>query len=200
MANGIDNNEVATLSLLGGANGTGVLGNNILRDSALADGTAMKEAIDCNSTRFTDGLNTLSSQFSNINNANRFDRVNENLSDAEFRSDSKFSTLNKNISDSEFRTIDRNRDIEGLVIDGQKEQASCCCETQKQMAAGFASIQLEASKNQSALLLKMCEDKNEIENKMRDGFDAIATREHNAALSRITQLETINAINGYTRP
>jgi hypothetical protein len=109
--NGIGNNDAATLALLsGGGYGGGIgiggrgYGGEYLSSSALADGTALREAVDCNSTIFSDGLNTLSSQFDNINGANRFDRLNENISDAEFRSDAKFTNLNKNISDSEFRT------------------------------------------------------------------------------------------------
>jgi len=139
MENGsINPSEVATLSLLGGGyggygyggRGGYAVGNQVLAAEAHANGTASDAKLD-----------SLAGSFHNVNINSKFDRLNENISDQEFRSTAAITSLNKDITDSEFRTIDRNRDIERLVVQGQKEAAECCCEAK-----------VLAVQNQAALL------------------------------------------------
>lgn len=178
---GIGNNDVATLSLLsGGIGGYGrgggslYAGNSVLAAEAHANGTAVKEAVDCNKDLQAAQLDRISAQ---------------NL---EGRANTRTEILTKSISDSEFRGIDRLRDIERDLVVGQKESALCCCETQKEMAAGFAATALTASENQAATQASIADLKT-----------SNIERELLAAQSKINQLEIINAINsgnGHHRP
>lgn len=189
MDNGsVSASELATLSLVGGANGRlggiGVggygyggdmlsAGNSVLSADAHANGTATKEAIDCHSTRFSDGLNTLSSQFDNQTRSGQFAVVNKNISDAEQR-------LSDLSVASEFRSLDRQRDIERTIADNAKESAKCCCETQKLIVA---------EGNETRALILAVEG--------RANVAQLAS-----AQAKITQLETINALNagGHGKP
>ena len=145
-------------------------GNQVLAAEAHANGTATKEAIDCNAIRFTDGLNSLSSSFENQTRANQIDSVTKNLTDAEFRNSDRFSN-------AEFRSIDRQRDIERILVDNAKEAAACCCETQKLILA---------EGNETRALVLAVEG--------RTNVAALA-----AAQARINQLETINALDHHRR-
>jgi len=140
MDNGsINPSEVATLSLLGGGGGIGGygyggrggfgVGTQMLAADAHANGTASDAKLD-----------SLSDNFHTASVNSKFDRLNENISDQEFRSTAAITSLNKDITDSEFRTIDRNRDIERLVVQGQKEAAECCCEAKLLAVQNHATL------------------------------------------------------------
>ena len=90
----------------GGGEGGGV---GFLGAEAIANGTATKESIDCNSRQFTAGLQRVSDQAE------------------ESRRMAQDAQTNKNITDAEFRNIDRITVLSQLVVDGQKEAALCCC-------------------------------------------------------------------------
>ena len=93
-----------------GYEGYGTGPANVLRESALADGTALKTASDCHSDQLNAALARISEQ---------------NL---ETRTSLKLDNVLSGQANTEFRNIDRNRALENLIIDGQKEAAACCCE------------------------------------------------------------------------
>lgn len=113
---GVNPYDAATLSLFTGYGGIGrgglYYGNEVLAAGAHADGTGIGNKIDCNSRQFMAGLDRVSDQAE------------------ETRRILAFENVNQNITNQEFRNIDRLRDVERLIIDGQKEAAKCCCEAQ----------------------------------------------------------------------
>lgn len=149
----------------GGYGGVGVT-SQVLSADALANGTATKTSIDCNSRQFIAGLARVSDQAE------------------ETRRLAAFENINKNITDSEFRSLDRQRDIEKLIVDGQKEAAQCCCDAKLLAAQNACDTQKlisgEATKTRELIL--------EVE--ARNVSKAL-----DAANARITQLETINALD-----
>lgn len=193
MDSSLNSNEIATLSLLqsrgfgggsggygygvgggmGGYGGGNVVGNSVLAADAHANGTATNAKADCNAQRFSDGLGSLSDQFENVARTAQFDRLNENISDQEFRTAAALTSLNKDITDQEFRGIDRQRDIERTLGENAKEAAACCCETQKLILA---------EGNETRALVLAVES--------RANVASLA-----AAQAKITQLETINALS-----
>lgn len=120
----------------GGGGGSLYTGNNVLAAEAHANGTALKEAVDCNSRQFLSGLDRVSDQAE------------------ETRRLMSFESVNKNITDSEFRGLDRQRDLERILNQNSKDAAECCCDTQKAIAEAAkdaakccCDAQLEAQKN-----------------------------------------------------
>jgi len=162
--------EIAVGSLLagnrGGVGGGGAWGggynmmypgNSVLAANAHADGTAVKEAVDCNSKQFIAGLARVSDQAEESRRINSF----EAIRDGQFQ--------------AELRSGDRLRDLERLVIDGQKEAAKCCCDAR----------------------LERCEDTNKILSAIADSkATALAVesrgieRSLNAANAELTALKT----------
>lgn len=168
----VNPSDLATLSLIGGYGGYGVGasrhggyggGNSLLAAEAHANGTAVKEAINCNSERSNDGLTRISEQ-------NKEQACND-----------RANTTNTNITNQEFRSLDRLRDIERLIVDGQKEAAKCCCDAK-----------LEACKSTSEIKALIIQENSATRELIRG--DALA-----AANAKIVQLETINALkdNGH---
>ena len=156
----------------GGNSGYGI-GNAVLAAEAHANGTAVKEALDCNSLRFSDGLNDLRSQFDNQTRTSQFEAITKSLSDSEFRGADRFVSISKNVADAEFRSLDRQRDIERHLVDNAKDAAKCCCETQKLITAEATATR--------ALILEV------------EGRSTVAALAQ--AQAKITQLETINALS-----
>ena len=148
------------------------VGNQVLAAQAHADGSAVKEAIDCNAIRVSDGLNSISNQFENGARQEQINSVNKNVTDLEFRTSDRFVSISKELADAEFRSLDRQRDIQAQLTDSAKEAAKCCCETQKLITA--------ENNETRALILAV------------EGRATVA--ELAKAQSRINQLETINAL------
>lgn len=134
MDNGVNPYDAATLALFsnGRCGGIGVggggglcCGNEYLAAGAHADGTAVKEAVDANGRMSSANLDRISAQ---------------NL---ESRTNDRFAATIRTFNNSEFRTIDRLRDVERLIVDGQKEAAKCCCESQLRDCENTAKIMAE---------------------------------------------------------
>lgn len=185
-SNSLNATEIAVGSLLanrggygnyGGAwgGGTGMMyaGNSVLAADAHANGTATKTAIDCHAAQFNAGLDRVSDQNEETRRLNSFDSIRDN----QFQ--------------SELRNSDRLRDLERILIEGQREAAKCCCDTQKEIA-----------ESKAALLLQSCEDKNQILAAISDQKStALAIesrnieRNLNAANAELTALKTQIACN-----
>lgn len=202
MENGYNNDSIDTSSLLlargiGSGYGGGFgnfgggygAGGGVLTAEALANGTATKEAIDCNSTRFSDGLNSLSNGFENAARTSQITSVNKNISDQELRNSDRITGLSKDISDAEFRSLDRQRDIERMLTDNAKDAAKCCCDAKLQaMEIGCDTQKLvSAEANATRQLI--------LEVEARGVRDNLAS-----ANAKIIQLETINALTHNHRP
>jgi len=110
-----------------GIGGFGYGNGDYLTSGALADGTALKTASDCHAHAMEASLARTSAQALETREILRTDQ------------------MNKNFSDAEFREGDRLRDVSNLVTDGQKEQANCCCETQKLILAESNATQKEVT-------------------------------------------------------
>lgn len=124
-----------------GINGFGYGYNaGYLREGALADGTALKAAIDCHSAEFGAGLDRVSAQ------------------NAETRNILKLDEILKGQSDLEFRSLDRQRDIEKQLYDNAAAAASCCCETQKLIVAENAKTRDLINNNTIADLNRQLSD------------------------------------------
>jgi hypothetical protein len=153
MENGYGGGTISTDSLLlargvggygggfGGGYGGGYGGGGFLTAEAMANGTATKEAIDCNANQFTAGLQRVSDQAE------------------ESRRMVQGAALEKSITDAEFRSLDRQRDIEKAISDNAAIAAKCCCDVQKAIAdaAKDAALcccdaKLEACKNTSDIM------------------------------------------------
>lgn len=92
----------------------------------------------------------------------------------EDRDNQRFSALEKSITDAEFRSSDRARDIENLMIAGQKEAAQCCCDAKLEACKSNAEIKaliVEKAAATDALILavegrsnldKLAEVRNEL--------------------------------------
>lgn len=181
MSGGFGNNRGA--GDWGGGYGYGA-GNQVLASEAHANGTAVSAKADCNAQRFSDGLNSLSDQFANVSQTAKFDRLNENISDQEFRSSAALTAITKDLADSEFRTIDRNRDIERLLVQNAQDAAKCCCDAQllaQQNACDTQKLILSEGNETRALILAV---------ESRANVASLAV-----AQARITQLETIDALS-----
>lgn len=193
---GIQNNDVATLSLLGGGyGGVGIgnngVGNQVLAAEAHANGTA----VDAKVENLQDGqrlaFDSVQEQIRESRNLDQSSRLSDNQFRSEVRASDQHSqilnhqsemelriaashvSIQKDITDQEFRSLDRQRDITAMLVDNAKEAAKCCCETQKLVSA-------EANSTRSLVL--------EVE--ARGVRDTLA-----AANAKITQLETINALS-----
>lgn len=128
---GVNPTDAATLALFSGGYGGGIgvggrgglyYGNETLAAQSHADGTAVKEAIDCNDKRASDGLARISEQ-------NRAQSCN----DREARTTDRITNM-------ELRNGDRLRDIERLVGQNAKDAAQCCCDAKLEACKGTAEI------------------------------------------------------------
>lgn len=155
----------------------------------------------CNREVYTQGLNNALGRLDQLQADNKFENTNTNMSNGFNRICDKLVADN---TSNLIRSAENNLNMFREMASIRAEAKDCCCETQKAIAEAAkeaakccCEAQLRAAENQAALLLKMCEDKNETLVAMAAGFTAIKDRELNAANARITQLETINAINNH---
>jgi hypothetical protein len=156
-------------------------GNSVLAAGVHADGTATNANLGNLATQVQFGFDNSLEVARESRNIDQFGKVQDNQFRAELRGSDQLAALTREVANN------------ARVTD------SCCCETGKQMATGFAALQLEGAKNQGALLLKMCEDKNDLSKQMAEGFGNIKDRELNAANAKIIQLETVNALSNTHR-
>jgi len=152
-----------------GGLGMGVGPTNFLRESALADGTAAKTASDCHAQALEASLARTSAQALETREILRTDQT------------------NKNFSDAEFREADRLRDVNNLITAGQKEQANCCCETQKLILQESNATQKEVTAQACATreLMQQLDKDNILRN--------LATAERKAETAEI--IKAITAAN-----
>lgn len=130
MENSIDTSSLLLARGFGGYGGAfnglagnvGGCGGGVLAQEALANGTATKQAIDCNAAAAAAALDRLSDQAE------------------ESRRVAQIVSLEKSVTDSEFRSLDRQRDIERLIADGQKEAAKCCCDAKLESCKSHAEL------------------------------------------------------------
>lgn len=222
IATGTDLNDIVALRGVGGVAGVGGWGGWGGVQAPYANLASLQHGQDynrqhcenqqdCTREVLSTDIDGVRQSFENLTRDNQFASITKTVSDCN-------SAVNKNITDSEFRNTDRFRDIERemnanarvadkcccdtqkAIAEAAKEAAKCCCETNLKMSEGFAATALKAAENQAALLLKMCEDKNELSKQMAEGFAGIKDRELNAANAKITQLETINALQNNHHP
>jgi hypothetical protein len=188
-SNSINPSEVATLSLLAGRGGYGGgygyggggygggggihAGNSVLAATAHADGTAQNARIEnlADSTRLAFDSNQ--EQIRESRTQEQFSRLSDNQFRAEIRASDQHASGTAALTAVEFRNLDRLRDIERLVVDSAKEAAECCCDTQK--------LILAEGNETRALALAI------------EGRSTVAAL--HMAQARITQLETINALD-----
>jgi hypothetical protein len=165
-------------------------GNQVLAASAHADGTAIGARLEnlADSTRIAFDSNQ--EQIRESRTQEQFSRLSDNQFRAEIRASDQhasgqtaLATVEQRLSDQhaaaiasatavEFRSIDRQRDIERILVDNAKEAAKCCCDTQK--------LILAEGNETRALALAI------------EGRGTVAALHE--AQSRINQLETINAL------
>ena len=168
-----------------GRGGSGLAyGNSVLAANAHADGTATNANLGNLATQVQFGFDNSLEVARESRNIDQFGRVTDNQFRAELRGSDQLNVLSKEVADNA-RVTDK-----------------CCCETKEELFKGFATTQLEASKNQGALLLKMCEDKNDLSKQISEQSALILAVEGRANLdklaearAKITQLETISALD-----
>lgn len=167
-------------------------GNSVLAADAHANGTATKEAVNCNSQKIEDqadftrdiissDMAGIRQSFENQTRTSEFASIRDGQFRTELRSSDQHAENLKAIADIEFRSLDRQRDIESLIIQNAKDAAKCCCDAKLQSCKDTAEVK--------ALVIA----ENSATRELIRG-DALA-----AANARITQLETINALqsNGH---
>lgn len=176
MSGGLGGNRYGGGQWGGGGYGFMQPGNSCLAAEAHANGTATKEAINGVSDTVRLGFDSNQEQIRESRTIDQFTRLGDNQFRTEIRSSDQHAALTKSLSDAEFRSIDRQRDIERLVLEGQKEAAKCCCEAKLQACKDHAELK--------ALTIA----ENSATRELIRG-DALV-----AANARITQLETINAL------
>jgi len=163
-----------------------------------AENTAHNDST-CNREVYSQGLENALGRLDQLQADNKFENTNTNMSNGFNRlcDKTEFNNTNSIIRQAEMN-LNLFREMAAIRAEGK----DCCCETQKAIADAAkeaakccCEAQLRAAENQAALLLKMCEDKNETLVAISAGFTAIKDRELNAANARITQLETINALS-----
>ncbi len=173
MSGGFGNNRGGN-GQWGGGGGYGI-GNQVLAADAHANGTAVNAKVDNISDTVKLGFDSNQEQIRESRTFDQFTRLSDNQFRTELRASDQHSNVIKQLTDVEFRTLDRNRDIERLVVAGQKEAAACCCETQK--------LILAEGNETRALVLAV------------EGRTNVASLA--AAQAKINQLETINALSGH---
>ena len=163
----------------GGYGGGGILypGNSVLAAEAHANGTAVKEAIDCNANTAQAGISGMVQSFENGNRQQQF-----------FELSREHTDLERRLADSNTANIAQQNDI-------RAEMAKCCCETQRSIAEAAkeaakccCDAQLQQCKDTADLKALIIAENAETRNQMRG--DALA-----AANAKIIQLETINALD-----
>lgn len=200
-SNSINPSEVATLSLLaggrggfgggfGGGYGYGV-GNQVLAAGAHADGTAIGSRIETMQDSIRIAFDSNQEQIRESRTQEQFSRLSDNqfraeirasdqhasaqalTSSTELRTSDQHTALAHDSANSELRGLDRQRDIERILVQNAKDAAECCCETQK--------LILSEGNETRALVLAV---------EGRAGTAAL-----HVAQARINQLETINALD-----
>ena len=191
MDGSVNASELATLSLIGrggvgvGAGGYGYggygggynVGNQVLAAEAHANGTAVDAKVSNLQDATRLAFDSNQEQIRESRTLDQFSRVSDNQFRAEIRASDQHAGLIKDTADAEFRSIDRQRDIERVLVDNAKEAAKCCCETQKLITS-------EATETR-ALILAV------------EGRASVAALA--AAHAKITQLETIDALSHHRR-
>lgn len=161
----------------GGYHGGHYMADPIVAANAHVDGSAVKEAIDCNARTATAGIGGMVQSFENGNRQQQF------------------FELSREHTDLERRINDQNAAQVGTMNDLRAEAAKCCCETQKAIAEAAkdaakccCDAQLQQCKDTADLKALIIAENAETRNQMRG--DALA-----AANAKIVQLETINALS-----
>jgi len=179
------------------------IGNQVLAAEAHANGTAIGAKIDNTSQKIEDQADFTREIISNdmagirqsFDSSTRSAEFN-NIKDVQFRTELRsseqhaqalaasaavearlrdgHSAISKDIIDQEFRSLDRQRDIERTLVQNAKDAAECCSETQK--------LILSEGNETRAVILAV---------EGRANLSALA-----AANAKVTQLETINALQG----
>lgn len=111
MDNGIGNvgpYDVGTLALLGGISGCGGVvggrgglcyGNDVLAANAHADGTAVKEAVDCNAKMCSAGLDRISDQAEESRRSAQFTSIRDGQFQAELRNSDRLQGIQQQLND-----------------------------------------------------------------------------------------------------
>lgn len=145
--NGLDNNNAATLALLadtaragnrGGwlGGGEGGVGGGYVVGETLANGTATKTAIDCNSARMTDGMAEIRESFENQARNDQITSVLKGQTDSELRGIDRVNALAARMDANNLASIERDHRAEIA-------QLTCCCETKAEIAAVEARSNLD---------------------------------------------------------
>ena len=188
-------NDLATLSLLygggryggggpgvggggyGGYHGGHYMADPIVAANAHVDGSAVKEAIDCNAKTAQSGIGGMIQSFENGNRQQQF-----------FELSREHTDLERRINDQNAASISTQNDI-------RSEIAACCCDTQKAIAEAAkdaakccCDAQLQQCKDTADLKALIIKENSETRELIRG--DALM-----AANAKITQLETINALS-----
>ena len=136
MSGGFGNN-----SQWGGNGGYGYhLGDQVLASHAHADGTAVKESVDCNRTLNQQGQSSLSQQISDGADRSRDAATLKAISDG-FTVVTEKININSEVNAGRFNALEREMSANA------REQAKCCCEAkvlavqnQAKTDAGLATI------------------------------------------------------------
>lgn len=137
--------------------------------SGVGAGNGSFASPSANAVRINAGNRANEVGFESLNDQNQFASTNKNIIDG-------CNRTTDSITNMEFRSLDRQRDIEKLVVDGQKEAAACCCDAK-----------LEACKNTAEIKALVIQENS----KTRELIQSDALEQ---ARAKITQLETINAL------
>lgn len=142
--NGLDNNNAATLALLadtaragnrGGWLGGGVGGGYVVGET-LANGTATKTAIDCNSAHMSQGMAEIRESFENQARNDQIASVLKGQTDSELRGIDRVNALATRMDANNLASIERDHRAEIA-------QLTCCCETKAEIAAVEARSNLD---------------------------------------------------------
>lgn len=167
------NNRNGGMGDWGGGYGYGNAGNSFLAAEAHANGTAVDAKVTSINDTVRLGFDSNQEQIRESRTLDQFRHINDAQFRTELRTSDQHTSMLKNMADVEFRSLDRQRDIERMLVDNAKEAAKCCCETQKLITAEATTTR--------ALMLEV------------EGRATVASLA--AANAKITQLETINALS-----
>lgn len=185
-------NDLATLSLLygggrGGGPGVGggsyggyghMIADPLIAANAHVDGSATKEAIDCNAKSAEAGLSGIRQDFENATRDRQVAGISKGQVDAERRVTDAIAASLAITNDVRAETAKNFCDVEKTIAEAAKDAAKCCCDAQ-----------LQACKDHAELKALVIEENARTRELIRG--DALV-----AANAKITQLETINALSG----
>jgi len=169
MDSSLNSNEIATLSLLqsrgfgGGQGGYGYgvgsggyggsmlgAGNSVLAAEAHANGTAsdakLQNLTDANRLAFDSNQE----QIRESRTLDQFSRLSDNQFRAEIRGSDQHASILKGMTDVEFRSLDRQRDIEALLVQNAKDAAACCCDAKLEACKSTAEVKALVIQENSA--------------------------------------------------